>query len=245
MNETRFTRLLLVNGLIASEDRVLLVRRHEPAKPYLHGMWELPGGKVESGESPAQACARELLEETGAVGQVGRLLPFVHAITRRTACETTDLTVLCFRCKLTSFNRIEPPPGISGIKWWNLDRLNPLYVQSGTFKFLRHLVKTKRAFADHRHISASLALRGYGIPGEKHRGVFKIRAETSMLARTPFRFVVAQGNRHASYASARIAEFNDREDAIAFLTRTVVRARGEGFDVADAAKAFPFLGLGQ
>jgi 8-oxo-dGTP diphosphatase len=46
---------------------VLLARRPE-GKPYA-GYWEFPGGKVEAGESVAQALARELAEELG-VGDV-------------------------------------------------------------------------------------------------------------------------------------------------------------------------------
>ncbi len=36
--------------------------------------WEIPGGKVEEGESPRAACLRELEEELGWTGEVGRLL---------------------------------------------------------------------------------------------------------------------------------------------------------------------------
>lgn len=51
--------------------RLLLVRRaHEPAQ----GMWSLPGGRIEPGETPAQAAAREVAEETGLAVEVGALL---------------------------------------------------------------------------------------------------------------------------------------------------------------------------
>ena len=56
------------------EGRLLLVRRaHEPGQ----GRWSLPGGRIEPGESAAEAAAREVLEETGLVVEVGELLATV------------------------------------------------------------------------------------------------------------------------------------------------------------------------
>lgn len=50
-------------GILWREGRLLAAQRPH-GKP-LAGFWELPGGKLEAGESPAQALARELAEELG------------------------------------------------------------------------------------------------------------------------------------------------------------------------------------
>jgi 8-oxo-dGTP pyrophosphatase MutT (NUDIX family) len=42
--------------------------------PTYKASWEIPGGIVEEGESPRQCCAREVLEELGYDGPIGRLL---------------------------------------------------------------------------------------------------------------------------------------------------------------------------
>jgi ADP-ribose pyrophosphatase YjhB (NUDIX family) len=48
--------------------RVLLTRRTD------NGQWCLPGGRMESGESAAEACEREVFEETGLQVRVKRLV---------------------------------------------------------------------------------------------------------------------------------------------------------------------------
>lgn len=61
------------------ERRVLLVQHHKDGRDY----WLLPGGGVEAGET-LQACGRrELMEETGLVGEVGRLLLVCESIDAR------------------------------------------------------------------------------------------------------------------------------------------------------------------
>lgn len=54
-------KIHVVGAIIYREDKILCVQRSE--KMTLSGMWEFPGGKIEEGESPEEALAREILEE--------------------------------------------------------------------------------------------------------------------------------------------------------------------------------------
>ncbi|WP_312379796.1 Nudix family hydrolase [Pseudomonas oryzihabitans] len=58
------TRLHVVAAVIRDpQGRILIAQR--PAHKHQGGLWEFPGGKVEAGEAPAAALARELAEELG------------------------------------------------------------------------------------------------------------------------------------------------------------------------------------
>jgi len=69
--------LVVAAALIDGEGRVLLQQR-PPGKP-MAGLWEFPGGKIEPGESPEAALARELHEELGITLSVEDLRPIAFA----------------------------------------------------------------------------------------------------------------------------------------------------------------------
>lgn len=59
-----------VGAIVIDEaGRLLLIRRGNPPA---QGQWSLPGGRVEEGETHEAAVLRELHEETGVVGTLGR-----------------------------------------------------------------------------------------------------------------------------------------------------------------------------
>ncbi|MDB4957610.1 MAG: hypothetical protein JWO36_5179 [Myxococcales bacterium] len=57
--------------------RVLLIERGQPPG---EGLWTVPGGKLETSETLAQAVVREIREETGLVVEVGPLAAVVERI---------------------------------------------------------------------------------------------------------------------------------------------------------------------
>jgi 8-oxo-dGTP diphosphatase len=53
-------------AIVVRDDAVLLMHRVKPGEDY----YTLPGGEVEEGETPEQACVRELLEEADLAGTI-------------------------------------------------------------------------------------------------------------------------------------------------------------------------------
>ena len=72
-------RLVLVAAcaLIDSDGRVLIAQR--PEGKSMAGLWEFPGGKVETGERPEATVIRELKEELGIVVKEECLAPLTFA----------------------------------------------------------------------------------------------------------------------------------------------------------------------
>lgn len=67
-----------MGAAIVRDGRVLAARRTFPAAAA--GRWELPGGKVEPGETPDDALVREVAEELGCAIEVTAWLPGAVAI---------------------------------------------------------------------------------------------------------------------------------------------------------------------
>lgn len=68
-----------VGALVLHEGRLLVVER---GKPPAEGVWALPGGSIELGETMAEATEREVLEETGLVVKAGRVVHSFDAVVR-------------------------------------------------------------------------------------------------------------------------------------------------------------------
>jgi 8-oxo-dGTP diphosphatase len=69
--------LVVAAALTDAQGRVLLQRR--PEGKALAGLWEFPGGKLETGETPEQALIRELDEELGIAVTPGDVVPVTFA----------------------------------------------------------------------------------------------------------------------------------------------------------------------
>jgi len=64
-------------GVVINDDKVLVAKRHQ--SQHQGGLWEFPGGKIESTETVEDALTRELQEELSITPQkVSRLIDITH-----------------------------------------------------------------------------------------------------------------------------------------------------------------------
>lgn len=111
-------RKLVVAGLVVSGpgDRILITRRR--ADQALGGQWEFPGGKVEPGESPRDALARELAEEIGVEVQVGVIWEVLYH-----RYPDFELVMLVYPCRV--LGGAEPRPvEVADLAWCRPDELD-------------------------------------------------------------------------------------------------------------------------
>lgn len=81
---------MAVLAYVLKGDYVLLIKRG--TIPYL-GYWCFPGGIVESGESPEEACIREVEEETGLKVEILREVDRIRGGTRIFLCNNNSGTL--------------------------------------------------------------------------------------------------------------------------------------------------------
>lgn len=111
--------LTVVAALIESNGRLLVCQRRRGAAFQL--MWEFPGGKVQSAESPAAALKRELREELGVSAEIG---PEIYR-TSHTYTEVTEPIELIFFTAIVSAGEIRNLI-FEAIEWRKADTLAAL-----------------------------------------------------------------------------------------------------------------------
>ncbi|MDY7101990.1 MAG: NUDIX domain-containing protein [Actinomycetota bacterium] len=119
---------LCVGAIAVHEDAILLVRR--ASEPGL-GRWSVPGGRVEQGETLAEAVLRELREETGLAGVCGPLVGWVERMG-----DDHHFVILDF--EVTVLDSTEPHPGddASAARWIDFDDLGRIDLVDGLTDFL-------------------------------------------------------------------------------------------------------------
>ena len=106
-------------ALIDGDGRVLVQQR--PPGKALAGLWEFPGGKVEPGERPEEALARELEEELGISTDEACRAPAAFA---SHSLGDEHLLLLLFACR--KWRGVPRPLAASALRWARVVELHAL-----------------------------------------------------------------------------------------------------------------------
>lgn len=132
--------ILVVAAAIMEGDSILLARREEPNLVGGHLKWELPGGKVEFGETPEQAVQREIHEELGLSIIPRTLIPYIHTNVWEKAGQKKHYAIICYESDLIGPDNFTLSTQItSKVAWFKKDGIDYASTLPGTREFIEHL----------------------------------------------------------------------------------------------------------
>ncbi len=237
-------QLVIALGCVIDRGRVLLIRRHEPSLPALHGYWELPGGRISIGEDPSHAAVREILEETGyrASSTVSLGAPFA-TLRKRSDGSRLHVIGVGFLCKLEGDppSQFVPPSKVAEVSWVPLHELDPVRVQSGSLAFLAAAIQIAGEpvpkVAEYQRVRrASITLQSIA-PEENRRRYYHISIQGYLSDLPEFRVLRYWGRGLPS--QVKIDEFTARDEMAAFVNRHLRKRAAHRYEVLETSPEFP------
>jgi 8-oxo-dGTP diphosphatase len=111
MRDSTNRPVLAASAACFREGRLLLVRRANPPQ-----LWTLPGGRIELGESAADAARRELFEETGVEADIVGFAGYREMLLRENATPRSHFVILAFAARWRS-GAGTPAAELSAVEW--------------------------------------------------------------------------------------------------------------------------------
>jgi 8-oxo-dGTP diphosphatase len=118
MRDSTNRPVLAASAACFREGRLLLVRRANPPQ-----LWTLPGGRIELGESAADAAQRELLEETGVNAEIVGFAGFREMVLRDQETLQSHFVILAFAARWRAGTGTAGAE-LSAVEWIDPDALS-------------------------------------------------------------------------------------------------------------------------
>ncbi len=130
-------RVCVAAAVVWSGDRILLTQR--PPGGTLGLQWEFPGGKIEPGETPEHALAREICEELGVLARPLEVM----AVETHDCPYGLEIEIHFLRCELGS-QEFRPSSAVHAFRWVRPGEVDPATVVAADQNFLRSLIPLAR-----------------------------------------------------------------------------------------------------
>lgn len=132
------TPKLTVDSIIIREDSILLIKRLNP--PF-KGMWALPGGFVDVGETVENAVLRETLEETGLEVEIESILGVYSDPKRDPRGHSVSV---CYMCRITG-GKLSADTDALDARFYKLNELPELAFDHGKIiEDVKRFLKNRR-----------------------------------------------------------------------------------------------------
>ena len=137
---------LIAHGIIIKDNKVLLIKRSriKRGKPNFNAeRWDVPGGTVEPHESPRDAAAREIQEETNCEAIPTRIIYDMYQYDK---AKDKEFLTLVYQTELVDCsNIILDPEEHSEYKWISIDELLKADLELDVLEYIIPAIKNSKA----------------------------------------------------------------------------------------------------
>ena len=123
------------------ENNILIDNRKEEKLKEVDGKWELPGGKMEFGETPEETVKREVMEETGYKVKIEKMLTYTKTEIIEYKEKLQHTVIFYYICKVIEKQEGSNDRKINKIKWIAKDEIDNFNFLSGNVEAIREALK--------------------------------------------------------------------------------------------------------
>ena len=127
-----------VGAIVVKDERVLLVRRGQPPS---EGLWAIPGGRVELGETLQEAAEREINEETGLRIRAGKPVYTFDVIVRDDSGRVRFHYVIADLLADYVSGELQPGDDVCEARWIGPGELGGLPINQTTLEVLEEILR--------------------------------------------------------------------------------------------------------